>query len=207
MKNLIEKFEKENEVLIENHLEDIGKILGKRIIAVVIVFILIFILHFYRLSLLEGQNINESMQFTLALTLFSPVLCFLLVHAATSIPVKSKMYTRLNFKAKKFIQNEVLLDLQSFLRKRFILDSYVEERLTYLIKNQKKWIDNDGVLITYQGIADKSIILRTSDHINYYLFHWSYSSDGFKVQYARDFAWMEEKLFIEESGESTLINK
>jgi len=207
MKNLIEKFEKENEVLIENHLEDIGKILVRRIIAVVIVFILILILHFYRLSLLEGQVRDDAIMFTFPLTLFSPVLCFILVHAATSIPVKSKMYTRLNFKAKKFIQDEILLDLQSLLRKRFILDSYVEERLTYLIKNQKKWIDNDGVLMAYQKIDDKSVVLSTRDHISYHLFYWSYSSEGFKVQYARDFAWMEEKLFIEESGESKLINK
>lgn len=207
MKNLIEKFEKENKVLIENHLEDVDKILRRREIAVVVVFILLFILHFYRLSLLEGQYLSDSIMLTLALAFFSPVLCILLVHAATSVPVKSKMYTRLNFKAKKFIQDEILLDLQHFLRKRFILDSYFEERLIALIKNQKKWIDDDGVLMAYQKIDDKSVVLSTRNHISYYLFYWSYSSAGFKVQYARDFVWMEEKLFIEWSTGSILINK
>ena len=205
MENLIKKFETENEELIKKYLlakkEDTIKV-KRRIIVIGIGGPVITLIVYFLLTHLYGASSNTITIICLILLLLWFVL---MLRSVVSSKKVSSLYAELNSKAQKIAQEDFFIGLVSLLEKSFKLDKNFKRRLFESIKEQENWIEN-GEIITYQRIDDKFLLI-TKDEITYDLFYWAYTGDGFEIQYAPNFGWMEVKLSIEEGSDSTLTNK
>ncbi|MEI8253831.1 MAG: hypothetical protein WCG25_09095 [bacterium] len=206
MENPIKKFEKENELLIKEYLfakKDNDAKSKKRLIIVGVGGVVLIM----TICLLLEYIVEVSQNTLTIISLSLIVIWFFLTIASFAVSPKNlrSMYVELNSKAQKIAQEDFFTGIVSLLEKSFKLDKNFKRRLFESIKEQENWIEN-GEIITYQRIDDKFLLI-TKDEITYDLFYWAYTGDGFEIQYAPNFGWMEVKLSIEESDESKLTNK